>query len=318
MHPSVFCDVRNSEKYEYLRHHYDAEKKRYTCLEIVGGEMGSIYIPDQYQMYYRNIFSSPMQGSNRMLGLHQTRNHSPAFTLMVTKASQEPISYRPLVFPENTKKRTQFVLIDLESMLGVLEALPKYMNDIIPHLKAEESAGPVVERTSEFSTMTRSSQARGKYTIKRFVQPHDNSRIKLEMLMEQFASSYCLNLRYSIDEIPGYGTYLTSMLCDWIMAERAALLNAAKTLRMGTSWLSCDSIGSKRKHINDEDSQDLLGDDAECKTPCQSPDSSTRDQGGRKRAKLLPADSNTKDDNMSKKAIGEELDEILGDARMAF
>jgi hypothetical protein len=293
-------------------------------LEIQGGEFGNLRIPTYYQTYYRNIYSKLVPGTKtQMQPLHQARKHDRAFMLTLTKASCEPISIRPLTFPENTKQKVQYLLTDAEGMLGFLKTLPQYKNLILPCLMAQ-AKDPNVSRSSSYSTFTTSSQVRGGCTLRQFPA----SKTALDMSIVQFPKSYSIHLGYSTDGSPGYGIYFPSDLSDWLMEERDVMVEAVRRMIAGNPQWNCIDT-SEYKLVKDEDGLPPPVPMTPWQTPAQH-DPFREDEtdycdgleieggnGGKKRVRLMPANT-AGNNNMSKEAIGRELDEILGDARMSL
>lgn len=317
----INCEKRERMKYEYLRSYYDEAKKTWVVLQVCGGEFSSLYVPDHLAFYYRKLFSTPMSGSGgQMQALHHARKHDKAFTLKITKSSHEPICYKPhLVFPDNTKTKVQFILLDDESMVALLMALPTYINEVIPSLE-NNVKGSDVAAQSEYSTFSTTPQVRGQLVLKEFPSNNKGKETSyLDMSLIQFSSgSFSLDLRYFMDGAPGFGIYINSTLWGWLMEEREVILKAAQTLRKGNTWYFIDSFGAKRKA-----EQETVP-----RTPMHSPDNN-RDSdemeieggSGRKYAKLSPAASEDKPDAAAaaeaKKVLADEFDAILADPKPA-
>lgn len=290
----IQCDERTQSNYGYRRYFWDESKRVFTLIEVNGGEFGSIYIPETLSLYFRDIFSTsmPSRGSNHMQALHHSRKHDKCYSITITKTSEEPVSYKPFMWGENTKKKTQYILLDVESMIKFLEVLPEYVDNIIPCFD-NQARSAEVERVSEYSTFTTTSQVRGNCTLKNFVTGPKKEQTRLGMSLVQFTKSWSINLRYETAGVAGYGVYIPTMVCDWLMEEREKMLNFAQRLgKDADSWRAVDTALFK------QEVDAML-------TPWSSPEAEDAEGGTAKRSKYSP---------MSKEAIGAELDGILGDA----
>jgi hypothetical protein len=357
----ITLDSRDRKRYEYTRWCYQEEKNQWTILEISGGEFGNVFVPDSYMQFFRKVFSNGSGngsgGTNRVVpgrpgsdyasqqqSFHLLRKHEKAYTISITRTWQEPISFKPLRIAENAKRRTQFILLDADSMVAFMESLSTYVEDIIPAMKVESKGQEDVDQMSEFSSFTTTSQVRGTCTLKKF----EKTNAVLNLALDQMTpSSFGLDLRYSVDSVPGTGMYINEMVLGWFLAERPKILHSALKLRSGGYWESMEPTAvaaKKRKLLSDDDMflppWDEVAEDKTTTTPWQSPDITTTaavkteaaaaddeeeeiEGGGKRRPKLLPADPDRTDDIVSssempmtkeeRKAFAGQLDGIIKD-----
>ncbi len=320
MVPKIVLDSsRDKKEYKYMRWSYTEEKKLWTILEVKGCDFGDAFIPDNYKPFYNKVFHIPgksdKSGSTSQGGVQQQRKHEKAYTITITKTWTEPRSFRPLQCGADAKKKVQYIILDEESMLAFMDALPVYVEEVIPHLKEEAKDTEDVSQLSEYSTFTTTSQVRGTCKLKEF----DLTKSLLDLSLVQFSPySFGLELQYTLDGSSCRGQYLNSMVLDWLMMERPRIIESAKRLESGGVWQKVE-----RKRTTET-------------SPWQWPDSTVTPvatittasddevEGGVKRVKLLPAASADRSEDIvsssrpmteeERKAFSRELDGIVDDA----
>jgi hypothetical protein len=234
--PRILLDTRDRKRYEYTRWFYSQEKNQWTIVEVIGDEFGNVFVPDHYNFFFRKVFA---KGNKRNISstmeesLHHARKHEKAYTITITRAWQEPVSFKPLKFAPEAKKKTSYILLDAESMVAFMNTLPSYVDDIIPSMKEQAENKDDVSQMSEYSTFTTTSQVRGSCTLKVF-----QSTAQLDLSLVQFVSStFGLDLRYHMDGST-QGLYFNGMVLSWLMEERSKILDTAQLLKTGGIWHS--------------------------------------------------------------------------------
>jgi len=246
---AIQCDQRLHRDFKYQRYFWDEDKRLFTLIEIIGSEFSSIIIPDLYTHFYRDIFSKPMNVKNasHLQALHHSRKHDKCFSLTITKCASEPISYKPFVWAEGVKRKVQYLLLDVDSMIAFLEKLPEYVEDVIPCLASNAKAAEV-EYLSPYATYTTTSQVRGSCILKEILSARKEIN-KLELSLVQFPKSYSLQLRYMMAQgSAGYGVYIPTMVYDWLMEDRTMMMDVAQRMKngLGNEWSAVDTAAFKR------------------------------------------------------------------------
>lgn len=245
---AIQCDERTASDFKYRRFFWDEEKKTFTLIEIYGGEFSSVYVPDNYVNFYRDMFSSamPVKGANHLQALHHSRKHDKCFSVVITKAPCEPQSFKPFVWPDGVKRKVQYLLLDVDMMIAFLQKLPEYVEDIIPCVVAQAKPAEV-EQLDPYATFTTKSQVRGSCILKEITSARKEIH-KLELSLVQFSQSYSLQLRYMMAQgTVGYGCYMSQMVYEWLMESRDLILNAALRIKEeGNKWSAVDTASFKR------------------------------------------------------------------------
>jgi len=229
----VVFESRDSNKYTYRRM-YIHPKYGVYILELKASTFGTIYIPDSQSTFFKKVFSTENSDNKKFQALHHARANDVAASLRVIKASAEPLSLKELSFPPGTIKKEQYALFDLKGIKAVLEALPRFANDIVPWVASQMGAAFIEEtKTSEFSTMTTTRQVQTKQTL----ATYPASNVQLDMGVVPFEAGPSLEIRYNVNgNQPRAGAYLGAELLQFLMDEKPSLEANIRKLETMPEW----------------------------------------------------------------------------------
>jgi hypothetical protein len=215
------ADARDGMDYDYQR--AEQEGRYFSMLEVTGGELSSMFLPATIAANYKKLFP----------------NTEHVFAIKITKASAEPTSVTRkggAVFPSGVKPKSQYVLLDGDSMGEFMDVLPTFVNCVIPNLQAQVQGGDT-EQLSEYSTFTVAPQVRASAVLKEF---NRNSKDKMALTAKvvQFPKSFSLQLSYPVEANYGYSVYINETMREWLLQEKGAIMRAVNRLSSGTAWKS--------------------------------------------------------------------------------
>jgi hypothetical protein len=255
----LVCEERKRDAYNYVRL-FTANSggifSQYKVLEIKIQDFSQVYLPPQQTPMYLKLFSSAAD-NGEPLPLHQApRADEKCASICITTTSVPPYQLEPLKYEKDTKRKTQYIILELASLEAFLANLPNFVNDVLPWMESSANGTSEERRPSPYSTYKTKKQLRSSKTLRVF----EACAACLEMHAVMFENSNSINLRYKLQDESKSGIYLPRELCDFMMEEREPLLEVLGNIKATSQWKEVDRSRGHGDHNDDDmDSDDGEG-----------------------------------------------------------